>query len=315
MLLSAVCVLALASSALGASVPTSAFGARVVKSQASSYNLAYTTGMAASRLHKDVVWMITSDYNEPYIFAVDITTGNEVAAFNVSGAPGYDWEDLAYGPCKDDCSNGTCNASANRFCLYIADIGIGYTNSGGARNIIYMVREPQSIGDGTNFMLGNVSVVDYAMFTWSEGDSESLFITPDSSLYVMSKVLGGRAFLSQIPDSAWGVKAGVPLDEANAGVLKMSTPHYDPQGASLSPSGTELLIVGEQGLWYYSVPDMDFIKAVNTELPQYVATYIPVPDTECVAWDASAQGFYTFAKGKATYLYYYPRSSSTGVVG
>merc|ERR1712213_78947 len=66
MLLSAVCVLALASSAFGASVPTSAFGARVVKSQASSYNLAYTTGMAASRLHKDIVWMITSDYNEPY---------------------------------------------------------------------------------------------------------------------------------------------------------------------------------------------------------------------------------------------------------
>jgi len=315
MLLSVFSMLALAGYAFGAQVPTTAFGPRVVKAQASSYNLAYTTGMAASKVHKDVVWMITSDYNEPYIFAVDVNTGNEIAAFNVSGAPGYDWEDLAYGPCKDDCSNGTCNASANRYCLYIADIGIGYTNSGGARNIVYMVREPTNVGDGSGLMLSNVTVVDKLMFSWSEGDAESLFITPSASLFVMSKVLGGRAFLASIPASAWGVKTPVPLDEANAGVLKMSTPHYDPQGASLSPDGKELLIVGEQGLWYYNVPDMDYIKAINTELPQYVSTYIPIPDTECVAWDADAKGFFTFAKGKATYLYYYPRSANTGVVG
>jgi len=220
---------------------------------------------------------------------------------------------MAYGPCVDDCGNGACGPgkAVSRYCIYVADIG--NHGSGGAHNIVYMIREPTSIGDGSSVFMDNITVADKLTFSWSEDDAESLFITPDGQLYVVSKVDTGRAMLAKIPSNGWG-NNHVVIDENNSGILKLFTDHHDPQGASLSPDGTELLLVGEEGCWYYSVPNMDFINAVNTQVPQSVATYMPVDDTEAITWDAEGKGFYVFARGKNQYIYYYPRANP-GVVG
>jgi len=305
--------LALAAAAMAASVPTTAFGPRVNKAQGTASHLNHITGMTASKTLNNIVWMVTSSSSNPALYAVDVTTGNEVAWFNVTGAPGYDWEDLAYGPCVDDCGNGACGVGkpVSRYCLYIADIG-NHGNDG-AHDIVYMIREPDNIGDRSGVFMANVSVADKLTFSWSEPDAESLFITPDGHLYVISKVDTGRAMLAAIPDSAWGDNH-VVLNENNSGVLKLFTTHHDPQGASLSPDGTELLLVGEEGCWYYSIPNRDYINTINTQVPQSVSTYIPVDDTEAVTWDAEGKGFYVFARGSNQYIYYYPRANPS-VVG
>jgi len=303
-----------ATAAMAASVPTTAFGPRVNKAQGTARHERGITGMVASRTQQDIVWMVTSNSAHPELYAVDITTGKEVAWFNVTGAPGYDWEDLAYGPCVDDCGNGACGVGkpVSRYCIYIADIG-NHHGDGGAHNVIYMIREPTDIGNRNGVFMANVTVVDKLTFSWSEEDAESLFITPEGQLYVISKVETGRAMLANIPSNGWGDNH-VVINENNSGILKLFTTHHDPQGASLSPDGTELLLIGEEGCWYYSIPNGDFINTVNTHVPQSVATYVPVSNAEAITWDAEGKGFYTFANGINEYLYYYPRANP-GVIG
>lgn len=293
-----------------AEVATNLFGNRVAKGQASTYNLNYITGMAASRVHKDVVYMVTSDDRDNYLMAVDVNTGVEVAWFNVSKTRSWDWEDLAYGGCADD---GAAPPPAPQ-CIYIADIGSHGRD--GAHDVIYMIREPQSLGpmDGSVYQ-AEISVSATLTFSWGEPDAETLMVAPDASLYVMSKAAGGRAMIAQIPSAGWTDGKVQVINESNTGIMKVYTAYNDPQGGDISPSGNEMIIVGEAATWYYSVAGGDYIGAVRTQVPQRVASYVAVQDTEAVTWAPDASGFYTYAVGDNQLIYFYPRSAASAPVG
>merc|ERR1712110_57171 len=259
-----------------------AFGARQNKGRANTYNLDFVTGMAASRVHSDILWMITSDERDNYLFAVDVNTADEVAWFNVSSVAAYDWEDLTYGPCIDDCqaSAGACGpkVTPKRYCIYMAEIDIA----------------------------------DRLRFTWSEPDAETLMLAPDGRLFVMSKVDTGRAMIAEVPPAGWGNNT-VALDEANSGIMKIYSRHFDPQGGSISPAGNEMILVCEEDVFYYTISDGDYIKAINYQTPQAIRSYVPMYDAEAIDWLANSTGFYTYSLGKNQYIYYYPRAD--GVVG
>ncbi|GFR99407.1 PE-PGRS family protein [Elysia marginata] len=280
---------------------------------------------------------------------VTASYAGKVATFTIQGAPNFDWEDIAYGPCVDDCRQAPCSAnvvpqrfclirrrinlfcssanvvpqrfclftrcinlfssSANvvpkRFCLYIADTGDH--GGAGAADVIYMVREPTALNDST------LPVVDKLTFSWSEEDAESLFVTPDARLFIISKVSTGRAMLAQLPASGWG--STVTLDLGNTGILKVTTTHGDPQGADLSPDGTELLIVAEEEVFYYNVPDGDFINAVRTTIPKSVYTYVREPNTEGISWTPDGKGFFVIPRGDNPYVYYYAKDDASAGPG
>jgi len=290
------------------------FGNRVLKGQVTNPDLNYITGIAASQLHKNILWMATSREAQNALYAVDVDSGKEVAVFNLTDAAGYDWEDLAYGPCVDDCANNACGAGkpVSRYCIYIADVG-NHGNDG-AHDKVYMVREPDNVGDGQSVMMGNISVVDDLTFSWSEPDAETLMVSPEGQLYVMSKIDGGRAMLAQIPDSGWGGNH-VVIDETKTGIMKVLTSHHDPQGGAISPGGTEMIIACEDDVYYYSITDGDYINAVRTQIPQRIANYVKVRDNEAIAWAPEAKGIYTFARNKNQFIYYYHRATSSNVVG
>ncbi|KAK3766704.1 hypothetical protein RRG08_055811, partial [Elysia crispata] len=241
-----------------------------------------------------------------------------VATFLIQGAQNFDWEDIAYGPCVDDCRQMACgvNTVPSRFCLYISDTG---SHRGvGAADVIYMVREPSALNDSS------LPVVDKLTFSFNKSlvllmiftsfvsssilDAESLFITPDARLFIISKVYTGRAMIAQLPDSGWG--STVTLDLANTGIMKVTTTHRDPQGADLSPDGKELLLVAEDEVFYYSVPDGEFIKAVRTTVPESIYSYFRVPDTEGIAWTPDGKGFHVIARGDNPYIYYYAKDDA-----
>jgi len=293
-----------------------AFGARQNKGRADTYNLDFVTGMAASRVHTDILWMITSDERDNYLFAVDVNTADEVAWFNVSSVAAYDWEDLTYGPCIDDCqaSAGACGpkVTPKRYCIYIGDIGSHYID--GAHNIVYMVREPTDLGPRTagQIYMAEIAIADRLRFTWSEPDAETLMLAPDGRLFVMSKVDTGRAMIAEVPPAGWGNNT-VALDEANSGIMKIYSRHFDPQGGSISPAGNEMILVCEEDVFYYTISDGDYIKAINYQTPQAIRSYVPMYDAEAIDWLANSTGFYTYSLGKNQYIYYYPRAD--GVVG
>jgi len=264
------------------------------------------SGLAVSRTHGDVLYTHNDHGDVNRFFAVNINTGAKLATFTVSNVDNYDWEDLTYGPCYDDCRSSQCSVSVkpSRYCIYISETGDHH--GAGARNNIYMVREPVDLKDQ------NVTVVDTLRFNWTEPDCETLMIDPTGQLYIISKVDNGGARMAALPDSAWGGQR-VMLDMAKAATCKVFTTHNDPQGGDISPDGKEMVLVFEDDVYYYNVPDGDFIKAVNTTNPLRLEKYLRFKSTEAIAWDPQGMGFYTLPEGAQQTIYYHPKSASPGV--
>ncbi|GFO09975.1 PE-PGRS family protein [Plakobranchus ocellatus] len=285
-----------------ATVGHNVFGHRITKGQLSAKELADITGIAASRVLSGIVYVHNYEGDGNFLYAVDVNSAQLVATFTITGAQNFDWEDIGYGPCADDCKQTMCSGAVTpqRFCLYIADIG---SHGGtGAADVIYMVREP------TVLINSSLPVVDKLTFSWSEPDAESLMVAPDGRLFIISKVNTGRAMIAQLPSDAWGTT--VNLDLGETGILKVITTHHDPQGADISPDGTELVIVAEEEVFYYRVPNGDYINAVRTSIPESIHSYSSEPNTEGIAWAPDGKGFYVIPRGEDQMIYYYPKDDA-----
>jgi hypothetical protein len=141
-------------------------------------DLPEASGVAASRRAPAVLWA-HNDSGAPMIFALD-HQGAVKGRVRVNGASVDDWEDIAVGPC----SGGSC--------VYIADIG---DNDGKRKHItLYRVSEPAP-GDAAT------DPVDVFHATYPDGphDAESLFVTRDSDVFLITKGDPGPVALYRFP--------------------------------------------------------------------------------------------------------------------
>jgi hypothetical protein len=140
--------------------------------------LAEASGIAASRRNAGTFWAI-NDSGQPIIYALD-AKGAVTGRVRVMGATLDDWEAIAVGPC----GSGSC--------LYVGDIG---DNNGSRKQItIYRVPEP-ALGDDTTAM------ADVIRATYPDGphDAESMVLTSDGSLYIVTKGEKGGVALYRFP--------------------------------------------------------------------------------------------------------------------
>lgn len=140
--------------------------------------LSEASGIAASRRSPGTVWAL-NDSGEPVIYALD-ADGTVTGRVRLTGAKVDDWEAIAVGPC------------AGGSCLYVGDIG---DNNGTRREItIYRLAEPAASGDST-------ATAEVIRATYPDGpqDAESLLITPDGSLFVVTKGVKGSVALYRFP--------------------------------------------------------------------------------------------------------------------
>ena len=124
------------------------------------------SGLAASRRTPGRFWS-HNDSGEPVLFALD-GSGKLTGMVQVTGADVEDWEAIAIGPCPD----GSC--------LYIGDIGDNEAER--ERITIYRLAEPA-------VATGSAEVTDVFHATYPDGpqDAESLLITSDGRLHVVTK--------------------------------------------------------------------------------------------------------------------------------
>src|SRR5262245_836723 len=140
--------------------------------------LAEASGIAASRRTPGVLWAL-NDSGDPVIYALD-ATGAVTGHVRVTGAQVEDWEAIAAGPCK----SGSC--------LYVGDIG---DNNGTRKQItIYRVPEP-AVGDD----ITATAEVFHARYPDRPQDAESLVLTSDGALYIVTKGEKGRVALYRFP--------------------------------------------------------------------------------------------------------------------
>ena len=140
--------------------------------------LAEASGIAASRRSPGVLWAI-NDSGDPVIYALD-ANGGVTGHVRLTGAKVEDWEAIAVGAC----GSGSC--------LYIGDIG---DNNGTRKQItIYRVAEPAAMGDSSA-----AAEVFYATYPDGPQDAESLLLTSDGSLHIVTKGENGSVALYRFP--------------------------------------------------------------------------------------------------------------------
>ncbi|XP_063406358.1 uncharacterized protein LOC134690321 [Mytilus trossulus] len=259
-----------------------AFSQGQVVATVTSHHIEEASGVAASRTHPGVLYTHNDHGDGPNIYVIDSVTGHRISTITVNGAHNSDWEDIAYGPCDAG------------YCLYVGDTG-----DAGAKNIIYMIREPASVQSNQH-----VDVYKQLHFSWSEIDCETLLVDPRGEIYIISKVKNQAAKAAHVPSSAWN--SGTTVALTNIVSLSFHTANNDPTGGDISPNGQELLLVSHHKMFYWNIPNGDVLTALQSDPIE--VPYHDEPQGEAVCWDAKGQGYFTLSEGKNQPLYYYGRS-------
>jgi len=210
-------------------LPAQGASCRVAAGPATLPTLREASGAAVGRRASGVVWS-HNDSGEPVIIAVD-TVGVHRASMWVAGAQMVDWEDMGIGPCPTG------------VCLYVGDIG---DNSAKRREIVvYRFSEP-SIQDK--------STRDAEAFraTYPDGahDAEAIFVTPDGSLYVVTKGSTGPVSLYRFP---MPLRTGLSSRLERVAVLgpRGVGPQQWVTGAAISPDGKWIVLRRHFSLAFY----------------------------------------------------------------
>lgn len=279
------CVLALAVLSICTAAPHFHHGH--VVGTITSHSIPEASGLAASRTHGNVLYTHNDSGGQPRIFALDKNSGRRLATLTIEGAHSHDWEDISVGPCPD---GGNC--------VYIADTG---GNAGNYEaNVIYRIREPSGIYDRT------IHVDSVLHFRWDQHDCETIMVAPDADIYLVSKTTHSHdSKVFRVAKTAWGNSNSNPLYISSNTHLAFYSQGPSPVGGDISPNGNEVLLKTYGHVYYWSVPDHNYIQALgrNPETLPYTAER----QGESVCWDAQGSGYYTTSEGSNAPIYYYQR--------
>lgn len=136
------------------------------------------SGVAASRRNPGILWA-HNDSGKPVVLKLD-EHGTTLGRLRISGAGVEDWEDIAVGPCGPES------------CLYIGDIG---DNDGEREHItLYRAAEPAREASETS-----AAKVFRATYPDGTHDAESLFVTSDAEIFIITKGDPGPVALYRFP--------------------------------------------------------------------------------------------------------------------
>lgn len=250
-------------------------------------DLGEISGVAASRAHRDVLWMLNDGGNTPVLYAVS-PRGRMLARYRVDGVTNTDWEDLS-----------AFELDGKRY-LLIADTG----DNGGLRRTLqlHVVEEPRTLDGGTLKPAWSVA------FRWPDGarDCEAVTVDPLARQVLLVTKKRHPAELFALPLRAQGKRlvarrlgtlAGIPqptreerkANHSRARVKGLVT------SADLSPDGRRLAVMTYMYLAVYTrKPGEPWASAV-ARAPQL--NELPwIPQAEAVAWSTSGRGL--FATGE-----------------
>ncbi|MGO4220940.1 hypothetical protein AB4Y64_03660 [Lysobacter sp. TAF61] len=246
------------------------------------------SGVAASRRHPNVLWMLDDGGNPERLFAVS-TGGTRLATLRVEGVTKTDWEDMASFELD------------GRSYLLIADTG----DNGGLRRSLqlHIVEEPSRIENARLRPAWSIA------FRWPDGarDCEAVAVdAPNRRILLISKrrqppelfslPLHPRGTAMQTAQKL-GNLAGVPQADATALRRNPQRARLDSQvtAADISPDGRTLAVMTYRWLLLYP-------RHANEEWGKTVARaprFDPLPwlpQAEALAW--SADGRHLYATGE-----------------
>lgn len=266
-----------------------------------SSDIVEASGIAASRLDDNVLWLHNDSGDTARFFAID-REGFHHARYVLPGAEAIDWEDMAAGPGPD----------GNTPYLYFADIG----DNASQRPEVFVYRLPEpSVALQIDTPTDN-QVVDFDKLTLRypdhPHDAETLLVDPvTGDLLIVTKELQtgvsfvfraaapiaaeapitleqvGQIDFKSLP-SALTPPAGAPPLVANLGFL--------PTGGDISSDGSLIIVRTYGTIWIWERPDGSSVAAAFAGAPVELPSELE-PQGEAIAFDANGGGYVTVSEG------------------
>lgn len=192
------------------------------------------SGIAASRQHPGLLWLVEDSGADATLHATD-TTGANLGTWTVRNAHNRDWEALTLGPC----TTGDC--------LYIGDIGDNQARR--AHVTVYRVPEPDP--SDASRVTTRATALDVA-YPDGPHNAESLAVLPDTTLLIISKSMrGSEAFT--VPADAWRQRG--PTRATSRGPLpippgSLATLVTD---AAVAPDGARVAVRTYTAIYFFRV--------------------------------------------------------------
>lgn len=261
--------------------------------------LGETSGLAASRVHRDTLWLVEDGGNPAKLHAIS-RRGRRLASFSIDGISNTDWEDLA-----------AFELDGKRY-LLIADTG----DNGGLRRtlLLHVVAEPAELSDGAT-----LEPAWSIAFRWPDGARDCEAVAVDAArgqvLLVSKKRWPPELFALPLRPrtdrlqtaTRIGRLAGVPRasnqERRNAPAHARLVHHVT--AADVSPDGRTLAVLTyEHLLLYPRIGDEHWPQAVQRRPEQRDLPWLHQP--EALGWAADGRGLYATGEFSPAPLLYFP---------
>lgn len=201
-------------------------------------DLRESSGIALSRAHLRVLFVINDSGNPPEIFATD-SSGRPLGRWKLPLAHNRDWEALSIGPCP----SGSC--------FYIGDIG----DNAERRTAVVIYRVPVP-GDLQVFQGAPATHLDLdsALVRYPDGahDAEALWIGDEGDPFIITKGRTGGVWLFRVPANAFG--SGLVTTAASVQALQVKADRHIGRwitDAARSPDGRRVAVRTYSELYLY----------------------------------------------------------------
>jgi hypothetical protein len=264
------------------------FGAPEVAGTVADPDLTEISGLAASRVHPDVLWTHNDSGGQPALYAM-ADDGTDLGSYVVAGASATDWEDLAAGPGNDP----------DRSYLYAADIG---DNDAVRPSVtVYRVPEPDTAPTGAGSTLRGTETIELR-YPDGPADAEALLVDPvTGDLVIVTKSYAGRSHVLEAPAAA--LVEGSPVTLADAGTITIrpplagvGLPGTAVTGGDVAPDGSIVLLRTYQSVLAFARADgqsvADALQGTSCEAPE-----ADEPQGEAVAFTSAGDAYVTVSEG------------------
>jgi hypothetical protein len=242
--------------------------------------LGEASGLVASRVHPDVMYLHNDSGDSARFFAID-SSGADRGSYLLEGVVAQDFEDIAAGPC------------ASGACLYLADIGDN--DELRTAYVVHRVSEPAMLAPG------QTSVTSEPLtFQYPDGshNAETLLALPDSGqLFVVTKTSAGPSSIYAFP---LPVLIGMPMTLTKIGEVTPPEGAFEITGGDVHPAGSAVLLRSYTNVLLYPLA-ADLAAALASP-----PCLLPTPDEpqgESIAWAMDGSSYFTVSEGVQSPLY------------
>ena len=245
--------------------------------QITASSLKEISGLAASRLNPEILWVINDGGDGAVLYALD-TKGQQLGRVRILKAVNRDWEDLA-----------SFVLDGSEY-LLIADVG---DNSGRRKFCtLYVIKEPV-IDRSTSAFRKTATIAWQIRFQYEDGprDCESVAVdVVNRRILLISK--------RDIPVSLYEL----PLEPDQPGtehIARRLTPIYNltlPTGFDLSPDQSSAVILNYRRSYYYERRDDESWEKTLTREPQAIE-FPSLKQQEAICFSADGKAIYITSEG------------------